>query len=159
MQRILIGVLQHACTVNSTQKSYQSALCKFAQYIQWFLLSYASYVTEHEKLMCTKCTCSNFARYLLLCICYDKFVRFTKFLILFCLTDENYSTFKYMELLTIKVWKIGQISCIHKLYFLMLSHICLSLLTLPFIAATAAAYHRMLVPCDLFNGYPILHNW
>ena len=49
-------------------------------------------VTEHEKtrLMCTKYTCSNFARYLLLCICYDKFVSLTKFLVLFCLTDENY---------------------------------------------------------------------
>jgi len=59
-----------------------------------------------------------------LCICYDKFVSFTKFLMLFCLTDENYIQIECLEekLLTIKVWKIGQISCVHKPYFLMLGH-------------------------------------
>ena len=85
------------------------------------------YVTEHENtgLMCTKYTCSNFAIYLLLCICYDKFVSCTKFVMLFCLTDENYSQIECLEekLLMIKVQKIGQISCVHKPYFLMLGHI------------------------------------
>ena len=43
---------------------------------------------------------------------------------LFCLTDENYIQIECLEekLLTIKVQKIGHISCVHKLYFLMLGH-------------------------------------
>ena len=85
---------------------------------------------------------------------------------LFCLTDENYIQIECLEekLLTIKVWKIGQISCVHKPYFLMLGHIYayIHTYTYTYIIAICISYNtgKSALPdiCAQLSNWPLSYN-
>ena len=62
--------------------------------------------------------------YISLSIRYSRSVRFVRFSMLFCISSENCNQiiWFYKKLLNFEVWKIGEISCVQKTCFLMLSH-------------------------------------